>query len=67
MNRYVKSVEKEITELMQQKPKKVESKGLLAPKQNINKEPPMAKSTRDFVVNLTADIRKARMAFKGEA
>lgn len=67
MNRYIKDIEKEVRSMMQEKPKRTQSKGLLAPTKAATADMPMPKSTRDFVVNLTADIRRKRLSAKGEA
>lgn len=61
MNRYIKSIEKELDTLMQQKPKRVEGRGLLSPKVATPADKPEQKSSRDFVLGLTADIRRKRM------
>jgi hypothetical protein len=67
MNRYVKNIEKDLAAMMQQKPKRTEGKGLLSPKKTANADTPTPKSTRDFVLNLTADIRRKRLSVKGTA
>ena len=64
MNRYVKDIEKELAGMMQQKPKRIEGKGLLSPTKTTAADKPMSKSTRDFVLNLTADIRRKRLSMK---
>lgn len=61
MNRYIKTVEQEINKLMQQKPKRTEGKGLLAPKATTPLDKPEQMSSKDFVVNLATDIRRKRM------
>lgn len=61
MNRYIKSIEKELDTMMQQKPKRIEGKGLLAPKTTTPADKPEQRSSRDFVLNITADIRRKRM------
>jgi hypothetical protein len=65
MNRYLKNIEKELSAMMQQKPKRTEGKGLLAPKTTTAADKPQPKSTRDFVVNMTADIRRKRLSLNG--
>lgn len=64
MNKYVKDIEKELATIMQQKPKRTEGKGLLSPTRTTAADKPMPKSTRDFVLNLTADIRRKRLSMK---
>lgn len=61
MNRYIKSIEKELDAMMQQKPKRTEGKGLLAPKATTPADRPEQRSSRDFILNMTADIRRKRM------
>lgn len=67
MNRYVKGIEKDLASMMQQKPKRTEGKGLLSPTKTAAADTPAPKSTRDFVLNLTADIRRKRLEMKGTA
>jgi hypothetical protein len=66
MNRYLKNIEKDIAAMMQQKPKRTAGNGLLAPKKTMNAETPQPKSSRDFVLNITADIRRKRLSLTGD-
>lgn len=64
MNRYNKTIEREVTAMLNEKPKRTEGKGLLSPTKTASADKPMPKSTKDFVLNLTADIRRKRLSMK---
>jgi len=64
MNLYNKTIEKEVMAMLSEKPKRTEGKGLLSPTKTTAADKPMSKSTRDFVLNLTADIRRKRLSMK---
>lgn len=62
--RYIKTIEKEVASILDEKPKRVAGKGLLSPTKPTATESPKQKSNRDFIVSMVADIRRKRIMLK---
>jgi hypothetical protein len=67
MNRYNKTIEKEVMAMLNEKPKRTSGKGLLSPKETKLAETPKQKGSKDFVVSMVADIRRKRLSLNGAA
>jgi len=62
-NRYIKTIENEVTAALNEKPKRTAGKGLLSPKKT-DMPKQNNKSTQEFVVSLVSDIRRKRNMIK---
>lgn len=63
-NRYIKTIEKEVASILNEKPKRTAGKGLLSPTKASPVETQKQRSSREFIVSMVADIRRKRTMLK---